>query len=104
MTGELLTQICLALISIISALITAFVIPYIRSKVSKEKLDQVDYYTKIAVKCAEQIYSQEQWKEKKEYVMEYVRKMCFEVLNINITYDQLDTIVEGIVYSVKKEK
>lgn len=104
MTGELFTQICLAVISIISALITAFVIPYIKSKVSKEKIEQIDYYTKIAVKCAEQIYGQEEWQEKKQYVMEYVRKMCLEVLNIEITYDQLDTIVEGIVYSVKNER
>lgn len=101
MNGELLVKIVLALISICGALVTAYVIPFIKSKISSTELNKLFEYAKIAVRCAEQIYTVEQWKEKKEYVMNYVMNIMNEKLHIDLSYDQIDTIVEGIVNEVK---
>lgn len=103
MDGEVFVKITLSVISIVSALITAFVIPYIKNKIGIEKLDQINYYAEKAVKCAEQIFTPDEWKEKKAYVMKFVYDICVKTLKIDISYEQLDTIVEGIVYQVKKE-
>lgn len=101
MNGELLVKIVLAIISICGALVTAYVIPFIKSKISSTELNKLFEYAKIAVRCAEQIYTVEQWQEKKEYVMNYVMNIMNEKLHINLSYDQIDTIVEGIVNEVK---
>lgn len=104
MNGELLVKIVLALISICGALVTAYVIPFIKSKISLTELNKLIEYVKIAVRCAEQIYTVEQWQEKKEYVMNYVINIMNEKLHIDLSYDQIDTIVEGIVNEVKHNK
>ena len=101
MNSELFVKIILAIISICGALVTAYVIPFIKSKISSTELNKLFEYVKIAVRCAEQIYTVEQWQEKKEYVMNYVMKIMNEKLHINLSYDQIDTIVEGIVNEVK---
>lgn len=101
MNGELLVKIVLAIISICGALVTAYVIPFIKSKISSTELNKLFEYVRIAVRCAEQIYTVEQWHEKKEYVMNYVINIVNEKLHIDLSYDQIDTIVEGIVNEVK---
>lgn len=101
MNGELLVKIVLAIISICGALVTAYVIPFIKSKISSTELNKLFEYVKIAVRCAEQIYTVEQWQEKKGYVMNYVMNIMNEKLHIDLSYDQIDTIVEGIVNEVK---
>lgn len=104
MNSELFVKIILAIVSICGALVTAYVVPFIKSKISSEELSKLFEYAKIAVRCAEQIYTVEQWQEKKEYVMNYVMNIMNEKLHINLSYDQIDTIVEGIVNEVKHNK
>lgn len=101
MTNELFVKVCISIITILSALITTFVIPFIKSKISQQNLDKLIEYTKIAVRCAEQIYTPEQWKEKKQYVMDYLLSFVNYRLNIKIKEEDLDVIVEGIVNEVK---
>ncbi len=101
MSNEIFVKVCISVITILSALITTFVIPYIKSKISQQNLDKLIEYTKIAVRCAEQIYTPEQWKEKKQYVMDYLLDLVNNKLNINITENELDVIVEGIVNEIK---
>ena len=92
MNSELFVKIVLAIISICGALVTAYVIPFIKSKISSTELNKLIEYAKIAVRCAEQIYTVEQWKEKKEYVMDYVMNIMIEKLHINLSYDQIKII------------
>lgn len=101
MTNELFIKIVSALITIMCALITAYVIPYIKSKVDANKLEQFEFYAEKAVRCAEQLYTPEEWKEKKSYVMNYLAKVITDTLKINITYDEVNAIVEGLVNEIK---
>jgi ethanolamine utilization protein EutQ (cupin superfamily) len=101
MSGELFVKVCMALITIIGAFVSAYVIPYLKSKIGEIELDKVTTYVSVAVRCAEQIYTTEQWQEKKEYVMDYVMNIINSKLKINLSYDELDTIVEGIVNEIK---
>lgn len=101
MSGDIFVKVTLSLFSFFWTIVSLCLIPYLRTKADKERLEQVHYFVEVAVKCAEQIFTPEERTKKKEYVMEIVRQKCFN-LGIDITYDQLDTIVEGVVYTVKK--
>lgn len=103
MTGEVFTQIMVGVIMILGAIITAFVVPWIRAQMSTEELIQLETYVAFAVRCANQIFTSDQWKMKKTYVMEYVRRITDEKLHISLTEDQIETIIEAVVNEVKHE-
>lgn len=56
-----LTPIVNALITLLGLLLTTFLIPWIKLKVSTEKLEQVKKWTTVGVKAAEMIYKIQAW-------------------------------------------
>lgn len=102
MNGELFTQIILAIISIIGALVSAYVIPFIKAKMTQADMQRLVEFVKIAVRCANQIYTPEQWAQKKEYVLNLVKEFIESNLKIKLTDEQIDAIIEGIVNLIKK--
>lgn len=102
MTNELFIKIVVSLFTLICALISAYVVPYIKSKIDVTKLAQLRTYAEFAVRCAEQIYTKEQWQNKKAYVKEYLKNVINDKLNLTLSNDDLETIIEGVVYEVKK--
>ena len=51
-----LTDIIVAVLTLISALISAFVIPYLKTKVDSDKFEKIKAWVKVAVEAAEMIY------------------------------------------------
>ena len=51
-----LTDIIVAVLTLISALISAFVIPYLKTKVDSDKFEKIKSWVKVAVEAAEMIY------------------------------------------------
>ena len=100
MNSELLTVIIKAIIMVLSVLVTAVIIPYIKEKIGESKYDELTYFVKYAVRCAEQMYTPEEWKEKKEYVTAYIIKKAQEI-NINLSEEDIDVLIEGIVNEIK---
>ena len=69
-----LTPIANAIISLAALLITTFLIPWIKTKVSTEKLAEIQKWTTIAVEAAEMIYRESGMGEaKKKYVDNYLK-------------------------------
>lgn len=101
MTTEMWIKIISSVITIIITLISAYVIPYIKSKATSEQLQMLDYYVQTAVRCAEQIYTPDQWKMKKLYVLNYMTDVLDNTLNIKLTEQELDAIIEGVVNEIK---
>ena len=66
------TQIILAIIALITAVLTSFVIPWLKEKYGAEKLQKWQGYVDIAVQAAEQLFSAEKTAEKKAYVLNYL--------------------------------
>ncbi len=102
MNGQIFTQIALMVISVIGALVSAYVIPYIKSKTNKSDWDKLIEFVKIAVRCANQIYTPEQWEDKKKYVVNQVQAFILTSLKIELTVEQINTIIEGVVNEIKK--
>lgn len=68
-----LTPVVNALITLLGLLLTTFLIPWIKLKVSTEKLEQVKKWTAVGVKAAEMIYKESGMGEaKKNYVRKFL--------------------------------
>lgn len=102
MTNELFVQISTLLFIILWMVISAYVLPYFKSRMSATELEQLTWFIRYAVRCAEQIYTPEEWKRKKEYVMAKAVYFVNNTLKIDISAADIDTIVEGIVNEIKR--
>lgn len=83
------TDIVLAVIGLLSAIVTGILIPYIRSKTTKEKRENIYTIVKFAVQAAEQIFLRPgEGQKKKQFVIDYLSdrgiKLSMEDLNILI--------------------
>jgi Na+-translocating ferredoxin:NAD+ oxidoreductase RnfG subunit len=81
-----LTQITLAVIALLSAILTGFVIPWLKKKVDVENGKLTETQTVLlrlaintAVKAAEQLFNLEEGQRKKEYVITILKEQGYEV-------------------------
>ena len=83
------TEIIMALIGLLGAIITGVLIPYIRSRTTKEQRENIYTIVQLAVKAAEQIYFKPgQGEKKKEYVVNYL-----SAKGIKLTVEYLDVFI-----------
>lgn len=102
MSNELFLQIMGGIITILCALITGFVIPWLKSKVDAEQTAKLSYYVDMAVRCAEQIYTPEQWEQKKEYVTNYITDLINTTFKIKLSAEDINVLIEGAVNQIKR--
>lgn len=102
MKEELFFQIVSLLITLIAAIITGILIPYIKSKLTASQMAQVTKYTEMAVRCAEQMYTTEEWAKKKLYVEQYITGIIRGTFKLDITEEDINVLIEGCVNKVKK--
>lgn len=100
MTPEQITKIVEALLTILGIIVSAYVIPWIKTKINAEKLEQLEVFCEQAVRAAEQLYTPEEWKLKKAYVLSLVNEQI-EKLGLGLNEAEVDAIIEGIVNYVK---
>ncbi len=87
-----------SLITLIFAIWTGIIIPYIRSKIDEKKWEKMEKYAEVGVRTAEQLFEQNQ--VKREWVYEYLIKKANEV-NIELTEQDISNLVEYTVNLVK---
>lgn len=90
-------------ISVCAALITAYVVPYIKALKADKRyagmLDMVD----IAVRAAEQQVGSGHGQEKKERVMDFVHEWLIRQ-GIDVSREQLSELIEAAVFNMNQEK
>lgn len=92
-----ITPIVEAVFALIAAIITALVIPYIRSKTTMQQQAEINAWVKIAVNAAEQIYNGSgRGAEKKAYVLAFLMEH-----GMTLDEDKLDAMIEAAVYDLK---
>ena len=88
-------------ISVCVALITAFVVPYLKTLRTDARYAALIDIIKVAVEAAEQtITGSGQGAAKKEQVVEFVRDWL-DKQGIVLEYGQLDALIESAVYAMK---
>lgn len=101
--NEVTFTILKIVVSVCAALITVYVIPYLKTLRKDARYSSLIDIIKVAVLAAEQtITGPGQGAVKKEQVIEFVRDWMTKQ-GIDITYDQLSQLIEAAVYSMKQE-
>lgn len=92
------TTIIEAVFALVAVVITAVVIPYIKSKTTAQQQDEINQWVRIAVAAAEQIYrGTGQGAEKKEYVLAWLHSH-----GITVDESKLDALIEAAVHALKE--
>lgn len=94
-----LTQIILSIITLIGAVLTGFVIPWLKNKLTDHQYETLSALVRVGVFAAEQIFATEQWKEKKQYVVDLLEENGYTV---NTT--AVDALIEATVRELRIEQ
>lgn len=93
-----ITPLCMAVMALAAVVITLYLVPWIKSKTTKEQRESINALVKIAVQAAEQIFAGAgRGEEKKAYVMDFLAKK-----NLKIDMAELDKLIEAAVLAVNK--
>lgn len=99
-----LTQIILAVIALISAVLTGFVIPLLKAKLLSEESKLSDNQQNLlmlaintAVRAAEQLYNSDEGQKKKAYVLSVLQSQGYKVDSTAI-----DTAIESAVLTLHR--
>lgn len=91
-----ITTIIEAVFALVAAVITAIVIPYIKSRTTAQQQAEINAWVKIAVAAAEQIYTGSgRGEEKKAYVLNWLAEH-----GITMDDDRINALIEAAVYDL----
>lgn len=95
-----LTPIVNSVIALIAAIVTTFLIPWIKSKIDAAKLAQIVEWVGIAVRAAEQIYNESGMGEKKkQYVLDFLADKGF-----TLDPNSINAMIEAAVKNLNIEQ
>lgn len=87
-------------ISLLGAVITYILVPYIKRKTTAQQREDIGFWVYMAVAAAEQIFQiPKSGEAKKKYVIDYLLK-----LGIKLTDEELNILIEAAVYELNKAK
>lgn len=93
-------QILSLVLTIIGLVITYFVVPWLKTKISNQKLTTIEMWVNIAVAAAEQMKAAGLITgDKKTEVIKFIRNK-----GITITDQELDALIEAAVFEINKAK
>lgn len=94
-----ITSIVNAVITLLAAVVSTFLVPWIKGKVEAQKLEKVADWVTIAVSAAEQIYKESGMGEKKkQYVLDFL-----EDKGLTVDINSVDAMIEAAVYGLKEK-
>jgi LL-H family phage holin len=101
--NEVTFNILKIVVSVVSALVAVYLIPFIKAKTADVKYQKLLDMVEVAVRAAEQtIKGSGQGAAKKEEVIAFVTDWMMEH-GVTITYDQLEQLIEAAVFNMKRE-
>ena len=93
-----LTQIILAVITVIGAIITRYLIPWIKSKLDERQYDVFNGLVRVGVFAAEQLYNSGKIQDKKQYVLELLKGNGYQIDD-----ESVNALIEATVKELKIE-
>ena len=93
-----ITELLNAIIALLAAVITTFVIPWIKRKVGNEKMTDFLRWVEIGVLAAEQMYQSFEGEEKKNYVVGLLKEKGFKFSDVEVS-----AAIESAVKTVHAE-
>lgn len=91
-----ITTIVEAVFALVATVVTAIVVPYIKSRTTAQQQAELNAWVKIAVSAAEQIYrGSGRGEEKKAYVLNWL-----EEHGVTLDTGRIDAMIEAAVYDL----
>ena len=81
-------------------MVARYLVPWLEVNIDHQKFNEVVTWVNQAVMCAQQLMSDAEGAEKKQTVMIFLRRLM-EDKGIEITDEQLDTLIESAVKQLK---
>lgn len=97
-----ITAIIAAIITVLGSVVTAYVIPWLKTKMSKEKIDAIISVADVAVRCVEQLYATSAGAVKKEQAVAQV-EAWLALYKISVKPEVVDEAIEAAVKTLKIE-
>lgn len=97
MDTELFVKLASVGITIVSIILTYVVVPYLKQRTTKEQQDSIEYWIRVAVEGAEQIFTEpNSGAKKKEYVLNFIN----DKFKLKLSKEQLDLLIEKLVFEM----
>lgn len=102
--NDLTFNILKIVLAVSAAIITTHLVPYIKNSIESSKRNTLNDVVKTAVEAMEQVIKESgKGAVKKQQVIAFVSAWANEH-KINITEDQLDKLIESVVFEMNKER
>ena len=92
-----LTPVINAVIALAAALITAFVLPWVKRNTTAQDREEFLRWVEIAVSAAEQLFHVTQGTEKKKYVIQFLNEKGF-----TLSEEEINAAIEGAVLKLHR--
>lgn len=93
-----LTEIICAVITLLAAIITATVVPWLKKKMSVQERNEMFKWVEIAVMAAQQLYHNLDGKMRKEYVVRFLESKGYDV-----DTQEVDSAIEAAVLKLHQK-
>lgn len=100
--NENLFQLILSIIPVLGAIITYFVVPYLKAGISSEKLNQYKEWAALAVKTAEMLWRETGHGTEKKSYAEDILNHLFNAKKTVISEEQIHVLIEAAVQELNK--
>lgn len=95
-----LTQIIVAILTLAISMVSAFLIPYIKTKVTAEQFNTIKLGVQVAVQAAEMLYvGSGRGEEKKQYVLDFLKSKGF-----TLNMEEIENLIEAAVLELKQSQ
>lgn len=101
--NEMIFEVLRLIVLLAVFAVTCYLIPWIRRKIGKDKLDEITKWVNSAVLMAQQVYYAKTGAERKAIVVDLMKGILI-TKNISITDAQLDLLIEAAVKAMKMQE
>lgn len=98
--NEVLFEALKLIVMVTMLVITRYLIPLVKEKISTNKLEIVEKWTRYAVLKAQQVLWAKDGAKRKAYVTQFLKDILI-AKNISLTDEQLDILIEAAVKQMK---
>lgn len=96
-----MTELVVAILGILGAVITTFYIPYLKQKLNSEQFSQLKLIINVAVEAAEMLYKgSNRGPEKKEYVIKCINEFL-ATHKLKVDFSIIENMIESAVLELK---
>ena len=92
------TTVVEAVVAVICAIVTAVLVPYIKSRTTAVQQAEINGWIRVAVVAAEQLFSGDgRGEEKKQYVLSWLKER-----GITVDEAKIDALIEAAVFELNQ--